>query len=88
MNRRIVELLPSYYWPKNAEVILLECDHRHIRPKGFVKVGGQFDCCFCDDMKTRGIAAGSRRRREHPMTEKGAPMKPLVMRSDLDRQKK
>jgi hypothetical protein len=49
MNRRVSEVLPSYYWPNNAIVIVLECQHRHIRPVTW-KVGESFDCCFCDDV--------------------------------------
>ncbi len=50
MNRRVSEVLPSYYWPNNAIVIILECDHRHVRPANW-KVTDEFDCCFCDDTK-------------------------------------
>lgn len=53
MNRRVSEVLQSYYWPQNAIIIVLECDHRHIRPANWKVSGGDdFDCCFCDDDKT------------------------------------
>lgn len=49
------QVLPSLYWPGNAIVIILECGHRHIRPKDWrvdghpVGPGDPFDCCFCED---------------------------------------
>lgn len=45
----VADVLPSSWW-RNAEVIVLACGHRHIRPKGYAPPKGeQFQCCFCED---------------------------------------
>ena len=51
MNQPIAEIWPSYYWPSWANVLILSCKHRHVRPssQAFV-IGEAFDCCFCDDV--------------------------------------
>jgi hypothetical protein len=50
MNRKILERLPSYWWPGFAVVFVLECGHRHVRPVNWrADVGDSFRCCFCDD---------------------------------------
>jgi uncharacterized Zn-binding protein involved in type VI secretion len=55
-NTTIDELLPSYYWPQNAVVIVTACGHKHVRPKNVdAKVGDPFQCPFCEDQT---VAAG------------------------------
>ncbi len=49
MNTVVDDILPSYHWPENAEVIVTRCGHRHVRPKGACKVGYTLDCPFCDE---------------------------------------
>ena len=47
-NATVTDVLPSYYWPKNAVVIVTACGHRHVRPnQPLVKVGDSFLCPFC-----------------------------------------
>lgn len=46
---KIVAIRPSANWYA-AVVIVLECGHRHVRPRlppGVVAVGDDFACCFC-----------------------------------------
>lgn len=51
-DRIIQDRLPSSYWPAHADVFILECGHRHIRPNTWKgKIGEPFPCCFCDDAK-------------------------------------
>lgn len=47
-QRRIMQVLPSAHWPQNAVVLVTDCGHRHVRPRGFV-VGSVIHCPFCDD---------------------------------------
>lgn len=47
----IVDLQPSL-WFRNARVIILNCGHRHVRPRSMgVKLGQEFVCCFCEEAK-------------------------------------
>lgn len=50
ITRAIVNRVQSYYWPANADVFILECGHRHVRPNTWeAKIGDPFRCCFCED---------------------------------------
>src|SRR5258707_5900448 len=49
-NETIAEIWPSYYWPKDAVVIVTACGHKHVRPKTpEVHIGDPFLCPFCLD---------------------------------------
>jgi len=49
-NTTVAEVLPSYYWPQNAVVIVTACGHRHVRPiRPVTTVGDKFLCPFCLD---------------------------------------
>lgn len=47
--RIVVDVLHSAWW-RNAEVIVLDCGHRHVRPRGYSPPKGEsLPCCFCED---------------------------------------
>ena len=46
--RRVVQVMPSAHWPRNAVVLVTDCGHRHVRQRGFV-VGSEIHCPFCGD---------------------------------------
>lgn len=47
MSRKIVEILPSYYFPCSAKIIITDCGHRHIRHVSMeVKIGDEFWCGY------------------------------------------
>lgn len=49
-NATVTDVLPSYYWPQNAVVIVTACGHRHVRPIWPVtNIGDAFLCPFCMD---------------------------------------
>jgi hypothetical protein len=49
-NTTVSEILPSYYWPMSASVIVTACSHRHVRPiNPSLHVGDEFLCPFCAD---------------------------------------
>ncbi len=48
-NAIVRDVLPSYYWPQNAVVIVTDCGHRHIRPITMrPEIGAVFSCPFCE----------------------------------------
>jgi len=68
-NTTIAEILPSYYWPQAAIVIITACQHRHVRPKVVTaRVGDSFLCPFCLDGEQE--AAGSIPSPPEPPQEK------------------
>ncbi len=51
VKRLVCDVLPSAWWD-NAEVAVLECGHRHVRPKGSTPSRGSvFACCFCEEVQ-------------------------------------
>lgn len=49
-NAIVMDVLPSYYWPQNAVVIVTACGHRHVRPiQPATNIGDAFLCPFCMD---------------------------------------
>lgn len=46
----VIDVQPSAYFP-GADVLILKCQHRHVRPKGWRKVGDTLPCVFCYDAK-------------------------------------
>lgn len=51
MTRRVVEIYPSA-WFTTADVLVTECRHRHVRPKGVYTVGSTLVCTFCELNRT------------------------------------
>ena len=50
---RVVEVLPSYYFAPLADVSVLACGHRHLRPRGTAAVGDFMHCVYCDPTSVR-----------------------------------
>lgn len=49
-NATVSEILPSYYWPQNAVIIVTECGHKHARPITMkIAIGDSFACPFCEE---------------------------------------
>jgi hypothetical protein len=47
LRTNVVDVMPSYYWPGAAIVIVTECGHKHVRPASWgSKPGDTFDCAF------------------------------------------
>ena len=51
-NASVREVLPSYYWPQNAIIVITDCGHRHARPITMKPdIGATFHCPFCASEK-------------------------------------
>ena len=50
-DRRIDTVLDSAYFT-NAEVLVTECAHRHLRPRGMYRSGDTLACPFCEERET------------------------------------
>lgn len=48
VDRRVTAVLTSAHWPNHAEVLVTECGHRHVRPKGSYIAGDVIECPFCE----------------------------------------